>query len=356
MKFGTSENQKILLDALTRILSDRVPISALRKLGNGSSLTLRDDLVSFGLFGLLVDGDFGGSELKAIDSVLVSERLGYFATPTPYVGGMVLSLALRDADKVQQTKYLKQLSLGELRVALAAAEHCGAKEGSEIVAREGALFGRSLFVIDSDADVILVPSSDGKLFLVPVTSPNLTLRNMNTIDLTRAFGEIVLDGVEGEEIKANKTGGPDLKKLLAFGRLIIAADTLGACQRMLDDSVAYANQRKQFGRLIGSFQAVKHMCAEMAAKLEPCKAMIWHTACLLDNASEDVLIEANLCKAHLSEVGKFVAKTATEVHGGMGFTDLQGLHYWFKRIGVNRQLLGGAEYLRQEAARLQGLL
>ena len=94
MKFGTSENQKILLDALARILSDRVPISALRKLGNGSSLTLRDDLVSFGLFGLLVDGDFGGSELKAIDSVLVSERLGYFAT-TQY------RLALKDQPAIE---------------------------------------------------------------------------------------------------------------------------------------------------------------------------------------------------------------------------------------------------------------
>ena len=356
MNFGIDENQKILLDALARILSDRVPVSILRKLGDGSSPTLRDDLVSFGLFGLLVDGEFGGSELKVIDSVLVSERLGYFATPIPYVGGMVLSLALRDVGQTQQTKYLKELSAGELRVAFAAAEHCGAKGESEIVAREGALFGRSLFVIDSDADVILVPSRDEKLFLVPVSSPNLSLRNMNTIDITRTFGDIALDGVEGEEIKANNTGGSELKKLLAFGRLIIAADTLGACQRMLDDSVAYANQRKQFGRLIGSFQAVKHMCAEMAAKLEPCKAMVWHAACLLDNSNEDALIEANLCKAHLSEVGKFVAKTATEVYGGMGFTDLQGLHYWFKRIGVNRQLLGGAEYLRKEAACLQGLL
>ena len=356
MNFGTDENQKMLLDALGRILSDRVPVSVLRKLGDGSPLTLRDDLVSFGLFGLLVDGEFGGSELKVIDSVLVSERLGYFATPISYVGGMVLSLALRDVGQTQQTKYLKELSAGELRVAFAAAEHCGAKGESEIVAREGALFGRSLFVIDSDADVILIPSRDEKLFLVPVSSPNFSLRNMNTIDITRTFGDIVLDGVEGEEIKADNTGGPELKKLLAFGRLIIAADTLGACQRMLDDSVAYANQRKQFGRLIGSFQAVKHMCAEMAAKLEPCKAMVWHAACLLDNSNEGALIEANLCKAHLSEVGKFVAKTATEVHGGMGFTDLQGLHYWFKRIGVNRQLLGGAEYLRKEAACLQGLL
>ena len=109
MNFGISENQKILLDALARILSDRVPVSALRKLGDGSSPILRDDLVNFGLFGLLVDGEFGGSELKVIDSVLVSERLGYFATPTPYVGGMVLSLALRDAGQSQQTKYLKSV-------------------------------------------------------------------------------------------------------------------------------------------------------------------------------------------------------------------------------------------------------
>ena len=123
---------------------------------------------------------------------------------------------------------------------------------------------------------------------------------------------------------------------------------------MLEKAVAYSKDREQFNRPIASFQAVKHMCAEMAARLEPCRALVWYAAYAQDNVPEEAGLMARLAKAHVSEVGKFVARTATEVHGGMGFTDLLGLHYWFKRIGANRQLLGGPQALRAEAAKLQG--
>ena len=149
------------------------------------------------------------------------------------------------------------------------------------------------------------------------------------------------------------TPGPEA---IALARLLVAADTLGTAQAMIDKAVAYSKERQQFGRVIGSFQAVKHMCAEMAAKLEPARALIWHAAHALDIGDAEGPMMANLAKAHLSEVGTFVARTATEVHGGMGFTDLVGLHYWYKRIGVNRQLLGSPEQARQTAAQLQGLV
>ena len=110
----------------------------------------------------------------------------------------------------------------------------------------------------------------------------------------------------------------------------------------------------QFGRVIGSFQAVKHLCAEMVAELEPCRALIWYAAYAFDEFPDQSRRMSAHAKAHTSEVGTFVARTATEVHGGMGFTDLLGLHYWFKRITFNRQVLGGPERCREEAADLQG--
>ena len=124
---------------------------------------------------------------------------------------------------------------------------------------------------------------------------------------------------------------------------------------MLDQAVAYAKGRVQFGRAIATFQAVKHMCAEMAASLEPCRSLVWYAGHALDHLPEEASVMACHAKAHLSEVGTFVARTSTEVHGGMGFTDLVGLHYWFKRIGFNRQVLGGPQAVRAEAAALQGL-
>jgi alkylation response protein AidB-like acyl-CoA dehydrogenase len=134
---------------------------------------------------------------------------------------------------------------------------------------------------------------------------------------------------------------------------MLAADSIGASQIMLDKAVAYSLERKQFGRVIGSFQAVKHMCAEMAAELEPCHSMIWHAAHCYDHDPSQARLMACHTKAHVSEVGQQISKTATEVHGGMGFTDELGLHYWFKRIGLNRQLLGSPELVREEAARIQ---
>ena len=124
---------------------------------------------------------------------------------------------------------------------------------------------------------------------------------------------------------------------------------------MLERAVAYAKERQQFGRVIGSFQAVKHLCAEMAAELEPARSLVWYAAYAFDHAPEDASVAAAHAKAHLSEIGRFVARTATEVHGGIGFTDALGLHYAFKRIGLNRQLLGGPERVRALAAEMQGL-
>ena len=145
-------------------------------------------------------------------------------------------------------------------------------------------------------------------------------------------------------------------RVLDAGRIVLAADILGAAQTMLNKAVEYAKTRVQFGRVIGSFQAVKHLCAEMAAELEPCRSMVWYAAHAFDHLPDESRLVACHTKAHLSEVGTFVARTSTEVHGGIGFTDELGLHLWFKRIGASRQLLGNPAQLREEAAALQGFV
>ena len=114
--------------------------------------------------------------------------------------------------------------------------------------------------------------------------------------------------------------------------------------------MAYSKERKQFNRVIGSFQAVKHMCAEMTADLEPCYSLVWHAAHLFEEKTKESRLMACHAKSHVSEISQMVAKKATEVHGGMGFTDLLGLHFWFKRIGLNRQILGAPEIVREEAS------
>ena len=199
----------------------------------------------------------------------------------------------------------------------------------------------------------MLANKSGELFLIDSSSKGITVTELVTVDKTRTSIELTLDKVDATLLP----GSSDLsviEKVLDAGRLMLSADTVGASQVMLDKAVAYSLERKQFGRLIGSFQAVKHMCAEMAAELEPCHSMIWHAAHSQDSSTEDARLMACQTKAHVSEVGKQISKTSTEVHGGMGFTDELGLHYWFKRIGLNRQLLGSPELIREEAGKLQG--
>ena len=184
----------------------------------------------------------------------------------------------------------------------------------------------------------------------------MTKNSLTTVDKTRSFSEVIFKEVEVELLEKSKDSLDPIQKSIDAGRVALAADTVGAAQEMINKAIEYSKERKQFGRVIGSFQAVKHMCAEMTADLEPCYAMVWHAAHCLDESEEDSRLMSCHSKAHTSEVGKTISKKATEVHGGMGFTDLLGLHYWFKRIGVNRQLLGAPEIVREEAAKIQELI
>ena len=208
-------------------------------------------------------------------------------------------------------------------------------------------------MIDPAADILLVATQERSLYIVERDAAGLRSSPLTTIDATRISGELILEQTPAQLVSHDENV---LLAALDAGRVMLAADTFGAAQYMLDASVAYAKQREQFNRPIASFQAVKHLCAEMTAELEPCRAMVWYAAHALAALPDEARLSACHTKAHLSEVGKFVAKTATEVHGGVGFTDLLGLHYWFKRIGFNRQMLGAPELVREEAARLQGFV
>ena len=289
-------------------------------------------------------------------ATVVASALGSGTAPVPYAGSYVMApIAINlGGDEQQKSNWLPKIAGGECVIGVGLSEYVGAREDSGIEFSNGKLSGRCLFLIDGkDADAYLLADKSGQLFLVDSSSSGITVTELTTVDKTRTSIELVLDKVDAE-ILPNSSNKEVIEKVLDAGRLMLAADTVGAAQVMLDKSVAYSLERKQFGRLIGSFQAVKHMCAEMAAELEPCHSMIWHAAHCQDNVPEEARLMACQTKAHVSEVGKQVSKTATEVHGGMGFTDELGLHYWFKRIGLNRQLLGSPELIREEAGKLQG--
>ena len=359
MYFGLSEEQKSLEENINRFLEDNASLDVIKAVANGESDKAKEvhqGIIDLGLSGLIVPEDYGGLELNMLFATVVAAALGSGTAPVPFAGSYVMvPMAINlGGDDTQKSNWLPKIAGGECVIGVGLSEYVGAREDAGIEFSDGKLSGRCLFLIDGkDADAYLLANKSGELFIVDSASSGISVTELTTVDKTRTSIELVLDQVDAE-ILPGSNDKKVIEKVLDAGRLMLAADTVGAAQVMLDKSVAYSLERKQFGRLIGSFQAVKHMCAEMAAELEPCHSMIWHAAHCQDNVPEEARLMACQTKAHISEVGKQVSKTATEVHGGMGFTDELGLHYWFKRIGLNRQLLGSPELIREEAGKLQG--
>lgn len=365
MEFGLSEEQTLLQDSVKRFLAEQYPLDKVREFASNDDdgAILRNGLAAMGITALMIDEDHGGVGLGLLDAALIAEALGHGTAPMPFVASVVMvpQALMLGGSSEQQDRWLPKLAAGEITAGAAISELTGARGDAGVTATNGRLTGRAMFVLDFEADIYLVADTNGALHIVDADAQGLSGKGFNTVDRTRKLGELSFDNVPAEALSCT---AQQVATVLNSGRVILAADSLGAAQNMLDQSVAYALQREQFNRVIASFQAVKHMCAEMAAELEPCRAMIWYAGYTADAESNtnnksnngEAQQYALHTKAHLSEVCQFVARTATEVHGGMGFTDLVGLHFWFKRIGANRQLLGSPERLRDDASRALGMV
>jgi alkylation response protein AidB-like acyl-CoA dehydrogenase len=360
MDFGLSEEQRLLDDTVRRFLAERLPLARVRELrdaGESFDAGAWKELAELGVVGCLVPEPFGGAGLGVLDAAVIATALGHGASPLPFLGPCVLApLLLRKLGSPgQQQAWLPRLAAGEARLAVAAAERVERRQDAGVREQAGRLDGTALFVVDGlGADAFLVPCGD-ELWLVPAGAPGLEARPLPTLDATRALAELRFAGVRpGERVGPPGGAGAALDRAIDAARVLIAADLLGCCDRALELAVAYAMQRRQFERPIASFQAVKHLCAEMAAAIEPARALVWYAAHAQDALPAEAALDAALAKAHLAEVATFVVRTATEVHGGIGFTDACDLQFWFKRAALGRQLLGGPALLRARAAALQG--
>ena len=349
MEFGLSQEQVILEESVRKFLASQVPLDAVRAVASGETTdaSIWRGLAEMGLAGVLIPEVHDGAGLGMLDAVVIAEALGYAACPGPFLSSAVMAAYL--LNEAGATDPLARMAAGEYRVGIAFGDAIGARKG-RVSESDSSLSGQSLFALDAEADAYLVALSDGRVFMIEASA--LMRAPLTTIDTTRRVCELNFDASAACLVTDDMAL---LEQTILRGRAIQAADTLGAAQCMLDQAIAYSLERKQFNRVVGSFQAVKHMCAEMASQLEPCRAFVWYAGHAFDECTNDAAVTACHAKAHLAEVGQFVAKTSTEVHGGMGFTDLVGLHYWFKRIGFNRQMLGSPEAVRHEAALLQGL-
>ena len=360
MEFGLTLEQRQFDDSLRAFMTGRLPMQRLRTLaetGTGYDDELWNGLVELGLHGLLVPERFGGAGLGLVDAVVAAEALGHAAAPVPFVGSLVMATLglVNSASKSQQNEYLPRIAAGECRFAVALPSLAGQTGAACLRFADGRLSGRVSGVVDAGAPThYLLYLPDGHAAIVAADAPGVSARMHRSIDRTRPVVDVTFDGAAAERLDAANAPVAAAHRVLDAGRVVLATDSLGAAQRMFNSAVAFAKERIQFGRLIGSFQGVKYTLAECITVLQPCRAMVWYAAYAQDALPDEARLTACHAKAHLGDVARDVARLATEVHGGMGFTDLLGLHFWFKRISFNRQMLGGSERCREEAAQLQG--
>ncbi len=322
MDFALTADQRLMQTSIAGVLDRVSPLTRVRAFSEANEPVAGDvwrALAGLGVPGLLLAEGLGGLGLTLLDAALVAEILGAHAAPSPFLGGAILApLAIAQAgSEAQREAWAPKLAAGEIVAGVAVHEAiAGARDGAGVTAGDRRLTGQSLFAVDAvGADILIVADVAGGLHLVDPKARGVEVIPLTTIDNTRRFAEVRLESVAAEPLAA-ASGAATLRRLRDAAYVMLAADMLGASQTLLDEAVAYAKERR--------------------------------------HPAEAPLMAAH-AKAHLSEVSRFVARTSTEVHGGTGFTDLAGLHFWFKRVGVDRQLFGGPEQVRALAAEIQGL-
>ncbi len=326
---------------------------------------------------LCVPEAYGGVGLGAVELTALMERMGEHLLCAPFFSTVCLAAQaiLAGASEAQKRSVLPGIAAGRTTAALAVAESGGVQQPGALETRFEAesgggfrISGTKRYVVDGHtADLLVVAARRGgtqgeaglELLLVPATLPGVMRRALPGLDLTRRLAEIRFDGVRVSEealLRAAPGGGAAvLRETLDRAAIALAAEQVGGAQRCLDLSVAYAKQRVQFGRPIGSFQAIKHLCADMLLLVESARSAAYYAACVAAEGNEGLAVAASLAGAYCGDAYFRCAGDAIQIHGGVGFTWEYDPHLHFKRARCSQSLLGDPAWHRERVARAMGL-
>ncbi len=322
---------------------------------------------------VIVPEAYGGLGLGPVELTALMEAMGEALFCGPFLSSVCLgaNAILAAGDEEQKRAWLPGIAEGQTLATLAWAEP-GRSAGPDGIAttarREGddfVLSGHKRYVLDgAGADLLIVaaraPGSTGaegvSLFAVPAEMAGLERRPLATMDQTRRQADVALRDVRVPASSALGTGRwPALERTLDLAAVALAAEQVGGAQRCLDLSVAYAKERVQFGRPIGSFQSIKHKCADMMVQVESARSAAYYAACVAAEGSDELPVAASLAKAAASDAYFRCAADAVQIHGGVGFTWEYDVHLYFKRAKSSEILLGDAAHHRERVARRIGL-
>ncbi len=376
MPLVLNDEQTMLRDNTRSFLAKNAPVSHLRQLRDtrdktGFSLALWKQMVEMGMSGILVPADYGGLGLGYVEAGVVMEEVGHTLTPSPFLATAVVaaSAIARAGDEKHKRAYLPKIASGDLIATLAVDET--AKHHPEKIAltatRSGnnyALSGEKLFVLDGHvADLFIVAARTAgapgerkgiSLFLVDAKAAGVTVERTVMVDSHNAArvrfdGTVVDAGAILGEIDA---GWKPLEGALNAGRAAAAAELIGLGDEAFARTVAYLKERKQFGKLIGQFQALQHRAAVLYCDLELARATVLKALQTLDESFDNAGAIVSVAKAKAGAAATLAVQEGVQMHGGIGMTDEFDMGFFMKRARVAQELFGDANFHADRIARM----
>ncbi len=389
MDFAFSEEQEELRRSVRRFLDDRLPMSEVRRLMGTPEGYDKDVWAQMaeqlGLQGIGIPEQHGGAGCGYVDLIVVFEEMGRSLACVPYFSTVALAAnaLIHSGDERAKADFLPGIASGETVATLAFTEEDGnwdiealsgaGKDGAGddgssspcLASPPGAqgdpwtLQGAKSYVIDGNtADLIIVVArapGGVSMFAVDCDAPGLVRAPLQTMDTTRKQAELHFSSAPARLVGEEGGGLRVLEKVLQLAAVALAGEQVGGAQRCLDMSVEYAKSRIQFGRSIGSFQAIKHKCADILLEVSSAKSAAYYAAWVAEEDSDELPVAASLVKSYCSDAYFHAAAENIQVHGGIGFTWEHDAHLYFKRAKSSELMLGDPSYHRELLVRRLGV-
>jgi alkylation response protein AidB-like acyl-CoA dehydrogenase len=359
---SSEEDLATLRDSVRLFLEAKSPITAVRELmGTDEGFdrdVWRQMAEQLGLQGISLPEQFGGSGFGLIEQLVVFEELGRALYCGPYFATVALAagLLVQCDDDAAKSEYLTRIASGELTatVTLVESDQSWSYEdvatSAERHGEQWRVSGVKPFVVDGMlADLILVPAMTNEglsLFAVEGSAEGLTKTPLDVMDATRKQARLAFDAVPGRLIGAEGRAGEWLDALLITATISLTGEQVGGAKRLLEITVDYAKTREQFGRFIGSFQAIKHKCATLYLETESAGAVAHYAAWTVDEGMSDARMAASMAKSYCSDVFTHAAAENIQIHGGVGFTWDNDAHLFLRRAKTSEVFLGDAVFHR----------
>jgi acyl-CoA dehydrogenase len=358
MEFALTDEQRALQDAVRSYLRDRFGPMQVRALyedsdGDGVPAELWKAVGEQGWLAVLVPEEHDGIGLGMLDASVIARAFGAGTVPGPWLGTVLVGEAVRLAGSpAQQAAWLPRLAAGEVKgaVALLAPNAFPAPEGAPATAAGGTLSGRLDFVEYAQvADVLVVAAQDG-LHLVDPSSAGVTVTPVEALDRTTRLATVTLDGATGERLEASSPAA--VQELLDRAAVLVANDLVGIARKALTDTVEYDKTRVQFGKPVGSFQAIKHDLADLHVAVTMAEHAATYAAHALDVDAADRTLAVSIAKSKAGDTARKATSDMIQYHGGIGYTWEHDAHFYFKRAKRLEYAYGDAAHHRERIARL----